>query len=522
MNNIKLLDCTLRDGGHQVQSQFGISNIDAITRGLEKANIDFIEVGFLKDGNWSEDFAVYNNIADVCAKTKQLRDDIEYTLLVQQDQLNIDNLEPYNGGVFKRIRVSFHDYDKDAGIEFCHKVIDKGYMCHINPINIVGYSDEEILAFVKTANKIGVSAFSMVDTFGAMTKDDMLRIFYLINNNLDPKIDIGIHLHDNMLLAFSLAQTLTEMFPSNRTLVIDASLLGMGRDPGNLCIELIADWLNKKYAARYDVDILLDLIDAYIRPIKEKYPWGYSSAYALSAQYNLHRSYGEYLMKKGKVRTKEIRHILSQVDKQKASRYNEQYIEKLYEEYMDVKYDDTANVEKLATLLKSRQILVLAPGSSLNTHKAEIDEFILLNKPIIISVNFETDLFISDYIFCSNIRRYEQLNTNTKAVKICTSNVATSEREVVISLNRIAYFNGEFWDNSTLLLFNLLDQIGITKWEVAGFDGFRSHNNFAISGYEAGERDNNYENERTRTLLYSSFRRNTIVFLTPSLYNETL
>jgi 4-hydroxy 2-oxovalerate aldolase len=119
-------------------------------------------------------------------------------------------------------------------------------MCHINPINIVGYSDEEILAFVKTANKIGVSAFSMVDTFGAMTKDDMLRIFYLINNNLDPKIDIGIHLHDNMLLAFSLAQTLTEIFPSNRTLVIDASLLGMGRDPGNLCIELIADWLNKK------------------------------------------------------------------------------------------------------------------------------------------------------------------------------------------------------------------------------------------------------------------------------------
>jgi 4-hydroxy 2-oxovalerate aldolase len=520
--NIKLLDCTLRDGGHQVQSQFGTSNIDAITRGLEKANIDFIEVGFLKDGDWSEDFAVYNNIADVYTKTRQLRDDIEYTLLVQQDQLNIDNLEPYNGGVFKRIRVSFHEHDKDEGIEFCRKIIDKGYICHINPINIVGYSDEEILAFVKTANEIEVGVFSMVDTFGAMTKDDILRIFYLINNNLDPKIGIGIHLHDNMLLAFSLAQTLVEIFPSNRTLIIDASLLGMGRDPGNLCIELIADWLNKKYAAKYDVDVLLDLIDTYIRPIKKQYPWGYSSAYALSAQYNLHRSYGEYLMKKGKIRTKEIRHILSQVDKQKASRYDERYIEKLYEEYMNVKYDDVVNIEKLAALLKNRQVLVLAPGSSLNTHKAEIDEFISLNKPIIISVNFETDLFVSDYIFCSNIRRYERLNANANAVKICTSNVTTSEKEVVISFNRIAYFNGEFWDNAMLLLFNLLNQIGVTKWAVAGFDGFRSHNNFAISGYETREIDYSRENEHIRTILYSTFKRNTIVFLTPSLYNETL
>ncbi|MDR0644060.1 MAG: aldolase catalytic domain-containing protein [Treponema sp.] len=520
--SIKLLDCTLRDGGHQIQSQFGISTIDAITRGLEKANIDFIEIGFLKDGDWGKDFAVYNSIADVRAKTKQLRNDIEYTLLVQQDQLNIDNLESYNGGVFKRIRVSFHDYDKDSGIAFCRKVISKGYMCHINPINIVGYSDEEILALVKTANKLGVSVFSMVDTFGAMTKDDMLRIFYLINNNLDPKIGIGIHLHDNMLLAFSLAQTLAEIFPSNRTLIIDASLLGMGRDPGNLCIELIADWLNKKYTARYDIDALLDLIDTYIRPIKEKYPWGYSSAYALSAQYNLHRSYGEHLMRKGKIRTKEIRHILSQVDKQKASRYNEQYIERLYEEYMNVKYDDAANVEKLAMLLQSRRVLALAPGSSLNTHKSEIDEFILLNNPIVITVNFETDLFVSDYIFCSNIRRYEQLNTTSNATRICTSNIAASERDIVISLNRIAYFNSEFWDNSTLLLFNLLDQIGVTRWTVAGFDGFRSYDDYAISGYVMRETDYNSENEHIRTILRSNFGRNTIVFLTPSLYKETL
>jgi hypothetical protein len=73
-----------------------------------------------------------------------------------------------------------------------------------------------------------------------------------------------------------------------------------------------------------------------------------------------------------------------------------------------------------------------------------------------------------------------------------------------------------------LLLFNLLDQIGIKKWAVAGFDGFHSHNNYAISGYETRVMDYNHENERIRAILYSNFKRNTIVFLTPSLYNGTL
>ena len=139
-----------------------------------------------------------------------------------------------------------------------------------------------------------------------------------------------------------------------------------------------------------------------------------------------------------------------------------------------------------------------------------IKGIILLNNPIVITVNFETDLFVADYIFCSNIRRYEQLNTTSNATRICTSNIAASEKDIVISLNRIAYFNSEFWDNSTLLLFNLLDQICvITRWTVAGFDGFRSYDDYAISGYVMRETDYNSENEHIRTILHSNFGRNT-------------
>jgi len=521
MGIIKLLDCSLRDGGHQVKSNFGKKVIQRITGGLEKANIDYIEVGFLRNGDWSDDYAIYNSINDAENKTKLSRDDLEYTLLVQQDEFNVDKLLPFNGGKFRRIRVSFHEHDKNEGILFCRKVIEKGYICHMNPINTVGYKDADILEFVRIGNEIGIGAFSIVDTFGSMSKDDLIRLLYLISNNLNANIDIGIHLHDNMMMAFGLSQIMCENISPKRNHIIDASLLGMGRDPGNLCIELIADWLNNKYNASYDIDVLFDLIDDYIRPIKEKNPWGYATAYALSAQYYLHRSYGEYLMNKGKINSKSIRHILSKIDKNKVNIYDENYIESLYQEYISFSVDDSAYILEISRIFKDRCVLILAPGKSLVEYREVVKDFIEANKPIVISVNFESDLFNADYIFCGNLKRYEILKENENL--IVTSNILLSSPKLnknIISINRVAYFNGKFWDNSALMLFNLLAQSSVDEWFVAGFDGFSSEDNFAISGYDIHNIDVNSENARVKSIMNTTFSTNEIHFLTPSYYQK--
>lgn len=49
MNNILLLDCTLRDGGYVNNWNFGINTIRDIMYRLDEAQIDIIEVGFLND-----------------------------------------------------------------------------------------------------------------------------------------------------------------------------------------------------------------------------------------------------------------------------------------------------------------------------------------------------------------------------------------------------------------------------------------------------------------------------------------
>ena len=49
MSKIKLLDCTLRDGGYVNDWKFGHDNIESIFERLVDAGVDVIEIGFLDD-----------------------------------------------------------------------------------------------------------------------------------------------------------------------------------------------------------------------------------------------------------------------------------------------------------------------------------------------------------------------------------------------------------------------------------------------------------------------------------------
>ncbi len=237
-NEIELLDCTLRDGGHITGSYFGKEVIYDIAQKMIQSKIDILEAGFLKDCTFNPDYALYNNVAEALSLLPPKANGVKYALLVQEDQYDDSKLEPCNLDI-EIIRISFHDYDLKEGLDFSKRIVDKGYQVYINPINLVGYSDRQVLDIIQRVNEIHPYAFSIVDTFGSMLKSDLVRLLYMIDNNLDPSINLGLHLHENQSLSYSLAQAFIEMKPPTRGITVDGSLYGMGRVPGNLCIELI-------------------------------------------------------------------------------------------------------------------------------------------------------------------------------------------------------------------------------------------------------------------------------------------
>lgn len=468
--HIRLLDCTLRDGGHINQGKFGEVVIRSIIERLIEAGIDIIEVGFLWENPNDASISRYYTIEDVKRILPENIGKSKFSLMA--DFIDLDHLEPCDGTI-EYIRLSFKRFRLDWALETAKTLMDKGYKVFINPVNCNVYSDKEYIEVLEKVNQLHPYGFAIVDTFGVMRVSDLSHRYYLVENNLLPDITIGLHLHENLGLAYSLAQQYAQIAKPTRNIVIDGSLLGMGRVPGNLCIEQVIDFLNNQYGKNYSTEPLYDAIDDYVAPIKRKSPWGYAIPYALSAKYSLHRTYAEYLMGKQRLKIKDIQRILRQVDASEAEMFNEEYVEGLYREYINVEYDD----ENYLSLLKEefrkfKNVLVIAPGHSIVDYEKNISENISENT-CVISVNFIPENLKINMVFLTNTKRYDCINGRKYGKLIITSNLLrdVKESDYVVSYNDNVYFHELFCDDSTMILFNLLLKAGVKNVVVAGFDG---------------------------------------------------
>lgn len=523
MTNIKLLDCTLRDGGYINDWNFGRYTIKSVLAKLIESNVDYIEVGFLRDCAYEPDKSLFNNCAEISKILPENRGNTKFTAMALHSKYDITKLEPYDGKTIDALRVTFHDYDIDEGLQYIQKVKEKGYKVFANPINIMGYSDEMLLKLVEKVNALHPYAFSIVDTFGSMMKEDLLRIYSIVEHNLDKDIVIGLHLHENLALSYSLAQDFINMKASERQCVIDASMLGMGRSPGNLCMELIMDYMNKKQSGYYDVNPVLDGIDDHIAQLKQIEPWGYNTAYAISAKYNLHRNYAEFLLDKGRLRAKQINQILGSIEKQKKTAYDESYIEELYQKFQNIAVEDEEVIQKLAGGIAGRECLVLAPGPSVLSEEARIKAYIAEHRPVVLSANFAPDQYETDYVFCCNAMRYESIPEEKKGVQcVVTSNLSDmcSHGERVVNYSDLSFDEKQPSDNSVIMLLKLLKRVEASKVVLAGFDGYKAEGttNYIDAHMASQHTKGEEENQKICGIMRQLESQMAVEYLTKSLY----
>lgn len=515
--DLKLLDCTLRDGGYVNDWKFGFNGARNVVKLLTKSKIDVVEVGFLRNvESYNPNRTVCNYIEELNKLLPRETGNTMYSAMAMRSNYDIDKLTPYAGTGIEMIRITAHDYDIEDGMEFAKEVKDKGYKLSVNPINIMGYSDERILWIIDQVNQIHPYQFSIVDTFGSMKRRDLDRIVSIVDNNLDKNIRVALHLHENMSLSCCLAQAFIDKH-LNRPVAVDGSLMGMGRIPGNLPIELIADYCNDYVGKSYDIDFLMDAIQDYIAHIKGQSEWGYTPAYFLSAKFNLHRNYSEHYLKKGDLTNKDINHILSQFDSAKKTVFDEEYADKMYEMYKNNHIDDRKDWLHLKEQMINKDVLLLVPGSTVVEYKSEILKFIKKNSPIVIGVNFVPTEFSVDYAFFSNNKRFAHIEK--KDVKIIvTSNLPAEEADFRINYNQVS---GAFDQgcNSFIMCLKMLKNLRVNNISVAGADGYK-------------ESGNNYFDKNMKSTIVHGNQFNLSVvdaihaldvninFITPSEYNQ--
>ena len=474
-NRFALLDCTLRDGGYVNSWQWGFDSARDIIHALTKAGTDVVEVGFLRNvDQYDPNVTVCNTMEELNRLLPAHTGGTMYSGMAMRSNYDIRKLSPYSGEGVELIRITAHDYDIREGMDFAREVQARGYKLAINPINIMGYSDKDLLWILEQVNAIHPWQFSIVDTFGSMRRRDLQRIVRLVDHNLDPDIRVGLHLHENMAMSFCLAQEFLDEHLGRDT-TVDGSLMGMGRIPGNLPIELIADYMNENCGKHYDIDHLMDAIQDHIAPLKGETQWGYSPAYFLSARFNLHRDYAEHYLAKGDLTARDINHILSGFDRSKATAYDIPYADSLYDEYRRRKIDDGAALAALHDALKGKTVLVLAPGASLATEDGR-GAVADARADVTISANFCPDFCTPDFAFYTNGKRYEKTDAMPCPV-ILTSNLrpdAMPEGALTVGYDRLAGADAQA-GNSVLMLLRLLQLCHAKAALLAGADGYREN-----------------------------------------------
>lgn len=477
MNHAMLLDCTLRDGAYLIDKKFGDTTIHGIVKGLQKTGIDIIEIGFLQDDDFGEGKTVFKNSLDAEKFVPTNKGNSLFAVLADFSRYSIENLDDYNGKSFDAVRACFFKSERYDVLEFCKQVKAKGYKLFVQPVDILGYTDTEIIEFVNLVNAIEPYCFSIVDTFGSMYVDDLQRVFSLIDHNLVSSSKMGFHSHNNMQMSSALSQEFLRMTFGKRQVVVDTTLSGMGRGAGNTPTELVAQYMVSKLGYSYDIDALLDIIDEYMDNIRSRCSWGYDTHYFIAGAYSAHVNNIAYLKKKNSIRYKDIRYILNKIGAVPRKRYDYDLLENTYIDYLNSDIDDSEAIDKLKTDLSGKNIVLIAPGATAKTYANSINKYISDNDAIAITVNFMYDDVKSDYMYFSNVKRYEYWKNDEKfsdMAKIITSNVTATPQsnEIVVSFTNLVKCGWEHMDNSAILLLRLLDTLGVKSIAIAGLDGY--------------------------------------------------
>lgn len=368
----QLLDCTLRDGGYINDWNFGHANIIEIFRRLVSSGVDYIEIGFLDQ---RRSFDINRTIMPDTQSANKIFAGIDkgnavVLAMIDYGTCDIENLQSCQDTFIDGIRVIFKEHLRDEALAFCAQVQRLGYKVFAQMVSVTTYTDEALKEYAACCNRVKPFATSMVDTYGLLDEEHLMHIYSILDKHLLPEIKEGYHAHNNFQLGFANAKTFLAS-DTQRDILADGTLYGMGKSAGNAPLELLMMFMNEKLGKSYDITQALEAIDNVIMDIYRKQYWGYNSFFFLASSTKCHPNYVSYLMNKRTLSVKQINEILLNIEPAKKLMYDEKYAEKAYLDYQNINCNDAETVSFFKNKLANKDILLLGPGKIYKSRRHE-------------------------------------------------------------------------------------------------------------------------------------------------------
>jgi len=385
---IKILDCTLRDGGYYNKWDFDNSLVRKYLHAINDANVDIIELG-LRNFPQDEFLGAFAYTTDNYISTLNIDKSISVGVMIDASSILSSNLsiEDAINSLFQAKEKSRVDLVRIAThfncIEQCKEIAEAlkklGYMVGLNLMQPHAIANQELskaAELIQRWNVVDVLYFA--DSLGGMNGSDVARILSALKSGW--KGDIGFHAHNNKGLAVSNILTAIEY----GAIWIDSTILGMGRGAGNAQTENLLLEL-EGYQLGYHANALFDLVLSEFIPLQNHYHWGESLLYSLAAKHNIHPTYIQEMMADNRYSNKEALQAVEFMSSIDASHYDQ-----------DLLLQARGNINNQGSWsakdwCAKKEVLILGSGASLQTYKQGIVQYIKANKPIVISLNVKHD-----------------------------------------------------------------------------------------------------------------------------------
>jgi 4-hydroxy 2-oxovalerate aldolase len=281
---IKVIDCTVRDGGLMNKWQFEDQFVRNVYHALSEAGVDYMEIGYLSSesafsrdeyGPWR--FCAEEDLKRIIGDTEKK---IKLSAMADIGRIEYDDIPPKSESSLDMVRVACYVHQIDKAIALAHHCIEKGYETTINLMAVSTVGLRDLNEALEDLNKSKVPIIYLVDSFGAFYSEhiDTLGAKYIERM---PDKTIGIHCHNNQQLAF--ANTISAII--NGVNFLDATLYGIGRGAGNCPLELLLSFLKNP---KFKVRPIIKCIEEDIFPWAKKIDWGYSVPYMVTGVLNQH------------------------------------------------------------------------------------------------------------------------------------------------------------------------------------------------------------------------------------------
>jgi len=287
---LKVLDCTIRDGGLVNAHVFSDQFVAAVYQACIAAGIDYMEIGYKNSKRIfpQEKFGPWRHCDEEDIRRIVGNHDSQATglkLAAMADASKSDwqtDLVPAAESPLDMIRVAFYAHQVSEAVDMITHASELGYETSANMMAVSNITGREIDAVLDAIAPTPASTMVIVDSFGHLYREQIDLLYQRYSKALEVSgKEIGIHAHNNQQLAF--ANTIEAIICGcNR---VDSTIFGFGRGAGNCHTELLLGFLRNP---KFDLRPIIQVIQEYILPLRREIEWGPLVPYNITGQMNQH------------------------------------------------------------------------------------------------------------------------------------------------------------------------------------------------------------------------------------------